>query len=128
MLQAPKVHFYDTGLVEGDEGIRFENLVATALLKYSHWQNDVHGLETGLHYVRTKDGAEVNFALSNKSTLTRLIECKWADDKPHRALQRFASENPLAQAIQVVRELRHSFEIGTLQMANAAQWPNGLGV
>jgi predicted AAA+ superfamily ATPase len=62
VLQAPKVYFYDTGLVDGDEGIRFENLVATALYKQVQWQHDVRGQEAGLHYLRTKDGAEVEFA------------------------------------------------------------------
>ena len=90
VLQAPKVYFYDTGLVEGDEGIRFENLVATALLKQVQWQHDVQGKEVGLHYIRTKDGAEVDFALSEKTQLTELVECKLSDDKPHRALLRCA--------------------------------------
>jgi predicted AAA+ superfamily ATPase len=128
VLQTPKVYFYDTGLVEGDSGIRFENLVATALLKYSHWQNDVMGQETQLHYLRTRDGTEVDFALSNASGLTHLVECKWADPKPHRALVRFAHEHPKAEAVQLVRELPHSFSLGTLQIANAAQWLHGLGV
>lgn len=67
VLQAPKVYFYDTGLVEGDEGTRFENLMATALLKHVQWQHDVLGREAGLHYIRTKDDAEVDFVLSEKS-------------------------------------------------------------
>ena len=32
LLQVPKVYFYDTGLVRGDEGLRFENAVAGMLL------------------------------------------------------------------------------------------------
>jgi uncharacterized protein len=128
VLQAPKVYFYDTGLVEGDAGIRFENLVATALYKYSHWQNDVQGKETDLHYVRTKDGAEVDFSLSDKGSLSHLIECKLTDDKPHRPLQRFAREQPQALAVQVVRDLRHSFELGPIQIAKAADWLHDLGV
>jgi len=67
VLQSPKVYFYDTGLVEGDEGLRFENLVARALPKHVQWQHDVQGKEAGLHCIRTKDRAEVDFALSEKS-------------------------------------------------------------
>lgn len=33
ILKEPKIYFYDNGLVEGDEGVKFENLVANALLK-----------------------------------------------------------------------------------------------
>ncbi|MDD2927137.1 ATP-binding protein, partial [Rhodoferax sp.] len=89
-LQAPKVYFYDTGLVQGDDGIRFENLVACHLLKNVQWQQDTRGLPVDLHYIRTKDEAEVDFCLSQGDTLTHLVECKLSDAKPHRALNRFA--------------------------------------
>ena len=122
VLQAPKVYFYDTGLVEGDEGIRFENLVATALLKQVQWQHDVQGKEAALHYIRTKDGAEVDFALSERAQLTELVECKLSDDKPHRALLRFASEQAPVKAVQVVRNLRHSFTLGAVEVVQAAEY------
>ena len=122
VLQSPKVYFYDTGLVEGDEGLRFENLVATALLKHVQWQHDVQGKETGLHYIRTKDGADVDFALSEKDQLTQLVECKLSDEKPHRALQRFALEKAPVQAVQVLRNARHSYTLGDIQLAVAAEY------
>jgi predicted AAA+ superfamily ATPase len=125
-LQTPKVYFYDTGLVEGDEGLRFENLVATALLKHVQWQHDVQGKEVGLHYIRTKDGAEVDFALSEKNQLTRLVECKLSDEKPHRALQRFAREKAPVQAVQLVRHARHSYTLGEVRIETAAPYLNGL--
>ena len=125
-LQTPKVYFYDTGLVEGDEGLRFENLVATALLKQVQWQHDVQGKEAGLHYIRTKDGAEVDFALSDKNQLTHLVECKLSDDKPHRALQRFSLEKAPVQAVQLVRHGRHSYTLGAVQITVAHEFLNGL--
>ena len=128
VLQAPKVYFYDTGLVEGDEGIRFENLVATALLKQVQWQHDVQGKEAALHYIRTKDGAEVDFALSERAQLTELVECKLSDDKPHRALLRFASEQAPVKAVQVVRNLRHSFAVGAVDVVWAPEYLRGLAV
>jgi len=126
VLQAPKVYFFDTGLVEGDEGIRFENLMATALLKQVQWQHDVRGQEAGLHYLRTKDGAEVDFAISEGKRLTQLVECKLSDDKPHRALLRFASEQGPVQAVQVVRNLRHSFLVGAVEVVQASVYLRGL--
>lgn len=126
VLQAPKVYFYDTGLVEGDEGTRFENLMATALLRHVQWQHDVLGREAGLHYIRTKDDAEVDFVLSEKKQLTHLVECKLSDDKPHRGLRRFALQHPGAQASQVVRNLRHSYSVGELTLSRADEFLNGL--
>ena len=126
VLQAPKVYFFDNGLVEGDEGIRFENLMATALLKQVQWQHDVLGQEAGLHYLRTKDGAEVDFAISEGKRLTQLVECKLSDDKPPRALLRFASEQGPVQAVQVVRNLRHSFLVGAVEVVQASVYLRGL--
>ena len=125
-LQSPKVYFYDTGLVQGDEGVRFENLVATHLLKHVQYQYDVQGKEVLLHYIRTKDDAEVDFALSNGQSLTHLIECKMRDDKPHKALKRFADEFPQTEAVQLLRDLRHSFDVGRIQINKADEWLNGL--
>lgn len=126
VLLSPKVYFFDTGLVEGDEGLRFENLVATALFKHVQWQHDVLGKEAGLHYIRTKDGAEVDFALSDKRQLTHLVECKLSDEKPHRALLRFASEKAPVRAMQVVRNARHSYSLGAIEVVRAPEFLNGL--
>ncbi len=125
-LQAPKVYFFDTGLVIGDEGVRFENLVACHLLKHIHWQQDAKGKEVDLNYIRTKDGAEVDFCLSEVvntgTTLTHLIEVKLNDTKPQRALTRFAGEWPDAKAVQIVRHLRTGQDHSRVHVRDAADW------
>jgi uncharacterized protein len=125
-LQAPKVYFYDTGLVKGDAGVRFENFVACSLLKHVEWQQDALGKDAGLHYIRTKDGAEVDFAVSEGGHLTDLVECKLGDHKPHRALMRFAGEWPDARATQVLRDLDTPMDVGLIQIRDAASWLMGL--
>lgn len=125
-LQAPKVYFYDSGLVLGDAGLRYENLVACALLKHVQWQHDGLGLEADLHYLRTKDGAEVDFAISQADTLVELVECKLGDTKPHRALVRFAGEWPRARATQLVRDLRQPQDVLGIEIRAAAPWLAGL--
>ncbi len=131
-LQQPKVYFFDTGLVQGDDGAKFENLVACHLLKNVHWQQDALGKQVDLHYLRTKDGAEVDFCLSDSSpstpTLTHLIECKLSDAKPHPALVRFAMQFADAEAVQVVRELRAEQDRGRVKVRDAAGWLNKLDV
>ena len=122
VLQQPKVYFFDTGLVRGDDGVRFENLVACHLLKHVQWQQDAFGRQCDLHYLRTKDGAEVDFALSDANGLSGLIECKWADNTPHRALQRFAGEFAGLPAVQVVRALAQPEQRGAIEITPAAGW------
>lgn len=126
-LQSPKVYFYDIGLVRGKNeehtrSLRFENAVAAMLLKHAHFQQDTLGQAVDLHYIRTKDGAEVDFALAGGHALTHLIECKWADGRPHRALTRFAGQFPEARAVQLVRELRQEEFRAPIYIADAAKW------
>lgn len=121
-LQAPKVYFFDTGLVIGDEGVRFENLAACHLLKQVQWQQDTRGAAVDLHYIRTKDEAEVDFVLNEGDSLTHLIECKLSDTKPHRALTRFTELWPKAQAVQLVRDCKAEADLGRLQIRDAAPW------
>jgi hypothetical protein len=122
LLQTPKVYFHDTGLVRGDDGVRFENAVATMLLKAVQWGQDVEGIDAGLHYLRTKDGAEVDFCLSREGTLSQLVECKLADAAPHRALARFAAEWPQAEAVQLMRDLRQPEQRGAVRIVRAGEW------
>lgn len=122
ILQTPKVYFFDTGLVRGDDGVRLENAVAAMLLKHVHFRQDARGKSAGLHYIRTKDGAEVDFVLSEDNRLTHLIECKLSDSTIHRALASFAGKFPEAEAIQLVRDLRQEEYRNSVRIADAASW------
>jgi predicted AAA+ superfamily ATPase len=122
IVRAPKVYFFDTGLVRGDAGVRYENAVAAMLLKHVHFRQDALGKDCGLYYLRTKDGAEVDFVLAEAGRLTHLIECKLADTALHRALCAFAARFPEAQALQLVRDLRQEEVRGRVELAAAAAW------
>lgn len=122
LLQAPKVYFYDTGMVADNPGARLENAVAAMLLKHAQFRRDAKGSDTGLHYIRTKDGAEVDFALSEKDTLTHLIECKYADASLHKPLLRFATQFPDTEAVQLVAQLRHQESFERVGIHRAGDW------
>jgi len=122
LLKTPKVYFYDTGLVRRDAGVRLENAMATMLQKLVHFLQDRSGRDIALHYVRTKDGAEVDFAISEDLALTHLIECKATDDRVHPALARFSKEFPDATAVQLVGQLRQAQSRQGVLVTDAATW------
>jgi predicted AAA+ superfamily ATPase len=126
ILQSPKVYFFDTGLVRGDESIRLENAVAGMLLKHVNFLQDSTGKQVGLHYIRTKDGTEVDFAVSEEGKVVRMIECKWGDSKPHRGLMRFAEQFAEAESVQIVYGLRHEELRNNIKIIDAASWLMGL--
>jgi predicted AAA+ superfamily ATPase len=126
LLQSAKVYFFDTGLVRGDEGLRLENAAAGMLLKHAHFLQDSMGRSVSLHYIRTKDGAEVDFALAEEGKVTQMIECKLGDNKPHRGLMRFGAQFHDAEAVQIVYNLRQEEFRHGIRITNAAHWLQGL--
>jgi len=106
ILKEPKYYFYDTGQVLADEGVRLENLVAAALHKELHRLEDVHGMETSLHFIRTKEKKELDFAVQVNNQLTHIFEVKLTDDTLSRnfnLLQKYYTET---HRIQLVKNLR----------------------
>lgn len=103
LTKASKYYFYDNGQVLGDQGARLENLVATALLREVHWEQDTKGRELALHFLRTRDGDEIDFCVLDTGEITHMIEVKWNDEKPARAFKTFQSATGNSfKAVQLV--------------------------
>ena len=128
VLKAPKVYFFDTGLVAGDEGARFENACAAMLLKHAHYLQDVEGRAVTLHYIRDKEGNEVDLVLCLNNAPVLLAECRHSDTAVSRFMAGLAARYPKAQAFQVVRELRQEEKRGEVSIVRAADWLAELAV
>jgi uncharacterized protein len=109
LLKEPKIYFFDTGLVQGDEGAKFENFVAISLLKHVQGKIDIQAEDYGLYYLRTKDGQEVDFALVYRDEIETLIEAKLSERIPSKSLIKF-HEKYKYPAIQLVKFLRNDFQ------------------
>lgn len=57
-------------------GPRFENMVASQLLKYCHWQEDTQGHRMELRYLRDTDKREVDFVVLRDGAAEFAVECK----------------------------------------------------
>jgi predicted AAA+ superfamily ATPase len=107
ILKEPKIYFYDTGLLE-EKGARFENFVALHLLQMCQFENDYLGTDKELHYIRTKEHKEVDFAISLKTDLIQIIECKYKDDTLSKHLKYFSKKYQI-EGIQIVKELKQEY-------------------
>jgi len=58
------------------EGPRFENLVASHLLKLCNFYTDSNGIQTDLYYVRDVEKREVDFLVTWEKNPWLLVECK----------------------------------------------------
>jgi predicted AAA+ superfamily ATPase len=122
VLKEPKVYFFDSGYVKGDEGKKLENTCAVCLLKHVQYLQDTAGENIALSYVRTKDGREVDFALCKEDKITSLIEVKLSDRKPSTGLAYFLERLPGTKALQLVQNVRQEESIKGISIVSAGRW------
>jgi len=68
-----KLYLWDWSVIK-NEGAKFENLIASHLLKYAHFLQNSQGLKTKISYLRDNEGREVDFIFT-------------VDDKPWFAVE-----------------------------------------
>ena len=95
-----KHYHFDWSLVS-DMPRRFENMTASHLLKWVHFEQDTKGRELELSYFRDIDGREVDFVVTEDRKPFLLIECKWADDEVSKSLRYLRNKFPAAEAWQI---------------------------
>jgi hypothetical protein len=122
LLKEPKVYFFDTGLVAGDAGARFENACATMLLRHAHFLQDSAGRDMRLHYVRDKEGREIDFVLCEGDEPLGFAESKLADPHVPPYLAAIAARFPSAGVTLLVRHLRQCEQRGPVAVERAADW------
>jgi uncharacterized protein len=97
-----KLYLWDWSQVQS-EAARFENMVASHLLKSVHYWNDLGRGDFDMQYVRDKEKREVDFVITERRRPLVLIECKLRDEAPGDALFRFQEALGGIPAVQLVR-------------------------
>jgi predicted AAA+ superfamily ATPase len=120
LLKEPKIYFFDTALVEGNEGIKFENLVAMSLAKEAAAEEDVKGVSASLHYIRTKDGREVDFCYVRNGKAQYIMEAKLSDSSISKNLHYFCGHYNIP-GIQLVKNLKRERQEG-IEVRSASAW------
>ena len=122
LQKPPKVFFYDTGDVDGTMGARFENLVATQLLKRYQFLEDRDGYDYRIHYLRDKDKREVDFLVVKDGKPHVLVEAKWNDSQISSALGYYAKRLKPKHVVQVLGELSQSYQKEGIRVVSAASY------
>lgn len=107
LLKEPKIYFFDPGLITENEGAQLENMVAVCLLKYVYEKRDYAAEPYALHYLRTKDQEEVDFALVCDQEIKQMVEVKLSDTSIAKPLFKFHKKYNFP-AIQIVKNLKHA--------------------
>jgi len=125
LLKEPKIYFFDPALVESGEGATLENLVALSLLKSIYAGNDQLAEERKLQYLRTKEGHEVDFAISNKKAIEQIIEVKLSDTDIHKSLSYFKAKYQF-NSIQLVRHITQEYQHKDIQILSLERYLKNL--
>jgi predicted AAA+ superfamily ATPase len=118
LVKEPKIYFYDTGMVAGDDGVKFENFVALSLLKHVYALNDYKGQPAELRYIRTKDGDEIDFCIAIDDIPESLIEVKMQYRDIPSALSRFHKRHSIP-AYLLVRDLKREQMLDNISIVKA---------
>jgi hypothetical protein len=84
-----KLYLWDWSLCE-DPAARFENLVASHLLKYCHYHEDHDGDGMGVHFIRDSQKREIDFVVCKNRKPLFAVECKSGQSSISRNVSYFA--------------------------------------
>lgn len=94
-----KLYLWDWSAVE-DAGARFENLVASQLLKYCHFAEDTEGWRMELRFLRDTDGREVDFVVLRNRKPLFAVEAKSGDGAVSPAIRYFRQRTSIPRWYQ----------------------------
>ncbi len=109
-----KLYLWDWSAIE-NEGARFENLVASQLLKYCHLVEDTEGHAMELRFLRDSVGREVDFVVLKKRKPLFAVECKLGERQVSKSVDYFAERTGIPRFYQVHLDDAH-YERGNITM------------
>jgi predicted AAA+ superfamily ATPase len=95
-----KLFLWDWSHVE-DKGNRFENMVASQLLKFCHFQEDTEGYKMELRFLRDVDKREIDFVVLKQGKPLFAVEVKTGEKNLSPHIGYFSSRLPIPKFYQV---------------------------
>jgi len=122
VTKEPKIYFYDTGMVRGNEGAVFENLVALSIKKHLHFLQDTRGEDNSLCYLRDREKREVDFVIAVNGKANLFVEAKLSDSNLSTSLKYYAGKFPSVGALQVVAKIDRGLNVDGISIEPASSW------
>jgi hypothetical protein len=105
LIKEPKIYLCDWSIIE-NQGAKFENFIASHLLKAVDLWNDLGMGKYGLYFIRNKDKKEVDFLVSKNDEPWFLVEAKLSNNgRISNSLVHFQKQLKCPHAFQVVLNL-----------------------
>ena len=108
------------------ESARLENIIASHLLKLCHFLYDAQGYKAELHYLRDRDGHEVDFLVTVDKKPWMAIEVKQSDQKVSKNLHYFGKKLDIPFKYQLVATENIDFIQNDVRVMSADKFLSGL--
>jgi len=95
-----KLYLWDWSVVP-EQGPRFENFIASHLLKYCHFVEDTEGFKMDLKFLRDTDKREVDFVVLRDEKPLFAVECKTGEKNINPAIFYFMERTQIPKFYQV---------------------------
>lgn len=95
-----KVYLWDWSLCQ-TKSARFENMVASHLIKYCHYIEDTEGDDMSLKFLRDSAGREIDFVVTKNGKPVFAIECKTGSQAVSKNIGYFSSRTDIPCYYQV---------------------------
>jgi predicted AAA+ superfamily ATPase len=108
-----KLFLWDWSELE-DPGARWENFMASHLLKYCHFLTDTEGFKMELRFLRDHDKREVDFVVMQNKKPLFAVECKYGEKQVSPSVKYFSERTAIPRFYQVhagTSEYQHSEKI-----------------
>jgi len=125
LRKEPKAYLWDWSQVE-NEGARFENMIASHLLKFCHYLYDVEGHKAELRYLRDIDGHEVDFIVTINNKPWFLVEVKLSDESVSKNIHYFKERVKPFFSYQVIKTSGVDFAQKDVRVISADKFLTGL--
>lgn len=102
LRKEPKMYLWDWSELV-DEGVRFENMIASHLLKLVHYLHDAEGWKAELFFLRDIDKREIDFLVTVDKKPWFAVEAKSSDNKYSLPLGYFSRKLKIPFSYQVVK-------------------------
>ena len=125
LKKEPKLYFWDWSEIQ-KESARFENMIASHLLKFVHFLYDVYGWRAELFYLRDVEKREVDFLVVIDKKVWFAVEVKLSSSDLSKNLKYFAQKLKIPFLYQVVKEEGIDFLRQNTRIISAGKFLMGL--
>jgi predicted AAA+ superfamily ATPase len=125
LRKEPKIYLWDWSQIQ-NKGSKLENMIASHLLKMSHFLRDAEGYKVELYFLRDIEGREVDFLIAVNKNPWFAVEVKTLDSQPSKHLKYFVKKLNIPFAYQIIKESKIDFWQDNIRTISADKFLSGL--